>query len=213
MTEEEKLRKKHDEFLRNTLANIEDAISFLQAFIPKKYLKNIDLSKPSNVYHHHTKHVDSALSVLENDVVLHCKKKVGNEDAYFIFIVEHQSTNDKDIVIRLKKYETALVEYYSKNNTKCPTIFSSVLYNGDQKYTAPSNYFDLFSNTKEQKKLSLQDYHLINLNEKKVQELLSMPNKKLGFRLCLMNPSAMIDDKNTIKECEVIFQTLHESID
>ena len=67
-----------------------------------------------------------------------------HDNECFIFIVEHQSTNDSTIAIRLKEYEIAIVRQYYKNKTKCPVIFPIVVYNGDVKYNAPKNYWDLF---------------------------------------------------------------------
>ena len=46
---------------------------------------------------------------------------------------------------------------------KLPLILPLVLYNGKDKYTAPRNIWELFSNSKLAKKALIEDYRLVDL--------------------------------------------------
>ena len=138
-------RNNHDSYFKTSLTKPEISKSFLNRVLPDKVKDMLDLTtikKEPNDF------IDENLQSKYSDVVLSVKTK-SNDDALIFALLEHQSTSDYWMALRLRKYTTLIHEQYLKENKKAkklPLIFSVIIYNGKAKYNAPESYWDLFDN-------------------------------------------------------------------
>ncbi|WP_353571174.1 Rpn family recombination-promoting nuclease/putative transposase [Candidatus Albibeggiatoa sp. nov. BB20] len=117
----------------------------------------------------------------ESDIIYKIHFKQPNRlPAYILILVEFQSTIQRFMAVRVLNYITNFYMDYiaaHKNATLLPPIFPIVLYNGDAKWTAPTNIKDLIEHA------DLFDTYIPNLayfkiaeNEFNKQDLLNIKN-------------------------------------
>ena len=142
----------HDKLLSKFLEDPKVAISLLKNTLPAKYLENLDLStlKASS---------ETAISdkwkKYHNDIVFHCKTK-DKRDTYIYTLIEHQSTPDPLMPIRMLRYKLNVLAKYldaKKPPKKLPNVLGLVIYHGERKYPYAQDIFSCF----EDKELAVKD--------------------------------------------------------
>ncbi len=113
-----------------------------------------------------------------SDIVYSVKTK--SDDSAFIYILlDHQSTVDYWMALRLWRYALLLCERHKKNKDKLPLIYSMIMYNGREVYNAPMNLWDLFVDPVQAKELMVSDYQLVDLQSMSDDEIVQ--KKHLGM--------------------------------
>lgn len=142
----------HDKLTRRFLRDKKVAIDLLKKELPKNIVERLDLSTliPTS-----ETAIDEEWKQFHNDIVFHCKTK-DNKDTYIYMLIEHQSTPDPFMPVRVLRYKMNVVGKYldaKKKPNKLPNIVSLVIYNGIREYPYAKDLFSCF----EDKELARQD--------------------------------------------------------
>ena len=143
----------HNNFFFQVLSRKEKATAFFQRYLPENIASMADMAHMTLVESQHM----SKLGVsLYNDILYRCP--LTNEQAgYFFAVCEHQSTPDKQMPLRLLKYNTAVIEAHFKQRHKTfPIVVNTVLYTGKQ----PCKYSTAFDDCYAHPALGAQYLHL-----------------------------------------------------
>lgn len=156
-----KLSKPHNDFYQQALSHTQVAQEFFAINLPKHVLDIIDLdtlTPEKDTFSDHqagVRAVDSLFSV-----------KFGREEGYLLLLSEHQSTCDYFMAMRLMEYKILICKQHHLRNPKSkhiPLVYVMVYYTGQEKYTAPLDFFDLFANPGLARKLFTSPYQLVDL--------------------------------------------------
>ena len=115
----------HDKFFRKAMQLPKVNQAFIKCFLPKEILNNIDIK---TLKKEKTTYIDEALRERISDVVFTCKYR--NKPAYFIPLVEHQSTNDPLMSYRVHQYMMAIFSEFLINHpnaTELPFIYPMII--------------------------------------------------------------------------------------
>ncbi|MCP3659908.1 MAG: Rpn family recombination-promoting nuclease/putative transposase, partial [Bacteroidetes bacterium] len=121
------------------------------------------------------------------------KTKIDGSNAYIYTILEHQSTNDRHMGIRLLEYNTSLIRQHmkEKNTTKAPIILNILIYAGKKAYTGPHNMLEIFEKPELAKDLMFRKIHVIDLQSNKEEEITK--DEKAAFVELLLKYGIMRD--------------------
>ena len=131
----------HDSYFRFVMQHLIAAQQFLDWFAPDFIINNIDLNSLTFV---DTSYVNKSLKKTFSDVVFDCKYKVtGSETKWqagkIVILIEHQSTPEKLLPIRVYNYIFNLLEKLRKSakkkdaNKPLPVVYPIIFYNGQRK--------------------------------------------------------------------------------
>ena len=131
MKKSNKLNSPHDKLFKATFSNTDVALPFLKAKLSRSLLGKIDLS---TLQLEKTSFIDDQLKEFHADVLYKVSDRQG--EGYICFLLEHQSTPDKTMVIRLLEYMTRVWRYHIDKNKaeRLPIIYPIVLYTGKKPY-------------------------------------------------------------------------------
>ena len=138
------IHQPHDKFIKVAFKRKEVIIDFLLANLPQRILEKLDLS---SLELQDSSFVDGKFKAYASDVLVRVNSAEG--DGYLYFLVEHQSTSDSFIIVRLLQYIANIVNYDMKrqlsvdpdrSKLKVPAIYPFVLYSGKEKYKWPKSF-------------------------------------------------------------------------
>jgi len=177
------INKIHDKFYKETMSDLRVAKDFFSLHLPDKIKNLVDLdtlqvektefiTQPNFVTgENEEKVVDMLYSV-----------KISGKTGYFYNLAEHQSTQRKDMPLRLMRYMLEIIAYDVKkqkengikeSDTEYPIIVPVVLYNGQNPYSYSTNFFDMYP--AEHKDLAYEimsnSFPLIDLNNIQDEQL------------------------------------------
>lgn len=138
-----KINNPHDKFVKHTLGNPVGAKAFIQHHLPAEIVQkiNLDSLRISN-----KSYVTPKFKDLEDDLVFECE--INQQPGYIYTLVEHQSTPDYLLPLRLIEYKISLIREFLKGKpekTPWPIIINMCLYHGEEKpYPYPTNIYDYF---------------------------------------------------------------------
>jgi predicted transposase/invertase (TIGR01784 family) len=152
----------HDSFVRQAMSNIEVAREFFENYLPREVVAKIDLSTLSPKK---DTFVDNVAGIGAVDALF--SVKFDREDGYLYLLSEHQSSIDRFMSLRLMKYMLMICDNHCKSTKSkhLPLIYPVVYYSGKKKYTAPLDFFQLFSKPDLAKEYFIGPYQLIDLNK------------------------------------------------
>lgn len=168
-------KPKHDQLFKRIMTNEIAAQEFLEYYLPSDFKENIDLSK---ITIEKESYIEENLREKFSDIVYSVKTK-SDETAFIYILLDHQSTIDYWIALRLWKYGLLLCERHQKNKDKLPLICPILMYNGTEIYNAPRNLWDLFTDSRQAKKLMTENYQLVDLQSMSDDEIVQ--KKHLGM--------------------------------
>ena len=186
----------HDSLIKKAMESPITARELLSEYLPAEFkdfinLDTLKIEKESFIEDDlKTKFSDIIYSAKTNDEKQH--------DALIYILLEHQSSPDYWIALRIWKYCLLLLERHAKDKNKLPVILPLVLYNGQQKYNAPLNLWDLFTRPELAKKSMSDNYNLIDLNVMSDDDI--NYEKHLSFLLYCMKHIHDRDLLNMLKE-------------
>jgi predicted transposase/invertase (TIGR01784 family) len=133
------MRRRHDPEYKKIFSNVEMFRELLE-LVDEPWVKEIDFSKAEKV---NKSYVSQGIVEKESDLIW--KVSLGGREAYVYVLLEFQSTVDQFMALRLLRY---ICEFYENLREEqklkvLPAVFPLVLYNGDQKWSAPSRFEEL----------------------------------------------------------------------
>ena len=196
------LKAKHDNFVKKVMESPVAASEFLEEFLPAEYKDMLDLT---TLKVEKETYIEDSLKSRLSDIVYSLQTKpndAGKTDTTLVYaIVEHQSSPDYWIALRLWKYSLLLLERHAQKKNKLPIILPLVVYNGKRKYSVPKNIWELFTHPDLAKKAMAGAYNLIDLNAMSDDDI--DYEKHLSFVLYSMKH---IHNRNTLKMLEKAMQ-------
>ncbi len=161
----------HDKLVSKMLDDKRVAIDLLKSSLSPKKVAKLDFSTLQPTAE---TAVGEDWKKYHNDVVFHCKTKA-QKNVYII--IEHQSTPDRFMPLRILRYKYNLIGKYidAKNPPeKIPNVISLVIYHGEKEYPYSTDVVACF----EDEELATNDLeepmHVLNL--KKVSEAAMLRN-------------------------------------
>ncbi|HNP55566.1 MAG TPA: Rpn family recombination-promoting nuclease/putative transposase [Gordonia sp. (in: high G+C Gram-positive bacteria)] len=139
----------HDALIRAVLSNPDDAGSVLRSFLPATVLDGLDLEHlelQSGTF------ITEELSARNADLLLRTTIRgeqpdgtTEEHDAYLYFLVEHQSTPEPAMAVRMNGYQQLIWERHllQHPNGPIPLVIPIVIYQGQRRWDAPTNVADL----------------------------------------------------------------------
>ena len=145
------------------------AKEFFEANLPDEIKQATDLSslKPQK-----DSFIDDKLRLQIADMLF--ETKFNGEKGYFYVLMEHMSTPQKLLPLRILKYVTAIQEnHMTKAKSKVlPFVYPLILYSGAKPYTYSMDLYDLYGSNKDLAKKTMGNpYHLIDLTKLPDEEL------------------------------------------
>lgn len=139
-----KIHKPHDKLFRQSLKDLRVAKDFVQAYLPKELLKDLE-----SIQIYNTDLVSPQFKEFEADVIFELKLK--EHSTLVMLHAEHQSTPDEDLPLRMWQYILLVLLEYRKNNPDkpLPVIYPLIVYTGKQVYDKSTSLFNMFGNNKE----------------------------------------------------------------
>ena len=153
----------HDRFFRSSMADLKTAKEFFHQHLPATIKDIIDFNsiKPQK-----DSFVGDDLSSQIADMLYSIN--FNGKQGYLYLLVEHQSTIDPMMPLRLLKYILAIIDNHRKKtrNNKLPIIYPIVFYTGPKTYSKSTDLFDLFEDQRElAKNILFGPYQLIDLTQ------------------------------------------------
>ncbi len=191
-------KNSHDVFVKKAMPNKRVAKEFFEENLPQEIISQIDLN---TLKQEKENYFDNTLG--HGIVDLLYSVNFGEEKGYLILLVEHQSSQDYKMPLRIMKYILKICDDYLKNNKgkKIPLIYPILFYGGETKYTAPLSLWDLFSNAERAKAYLTKPIQLVETNNFKKEDIRG--RDYAGLMMYFMSK---------IRECD-IFPFLHEVIE
>ena len=175
---------KHDKSFKFILANKEEMAEFLSQFLGVR-LKNEELEVQK------TEFINENFEKIESDIIYKIK------DTEIYFLIEHQSSIDRNMPERIIKYSLALRDEMNRNvnsrNQKYKVrvlVVPIVVYTGSKKWNVGINFSNMQISKEEYQKYKLdqkyefykeflikQKYKLIDINQYTKQELINKNTK------------------------------------
>lgn len=166
-----KISKPHNNFFEAMLSNKEIVTDFLKNHLPKDIQTKLDFN---SIRPEKNTFVSEELRKSETDVLF--SVELDGKPSYIYCLIEHQSTPDKKMPIRLHKYMLSAMEWHldSKEEGSIPVIIPLVIYNSKVPWNYPTGVVSMFD--REQRDLVenvlVNDFKLINLYEIDDEEIM-----------------------------------------
>ncbi len=168
---QKKLRRHslHDRFFRHAMTEKKVAKAFLQNHLPSDIKRQVDfdsLRLEPDTY------VEKGLTLLKSDVLF--SAKIGGKNSFIYVLVEHQSTCDKMMPLRMWKYVLSIMEAHQnkKNEKPLPLVYPIVLYAGRRPYHASQDIKALVNAPdKLIERIFLQPFRLVDLTQLSDEEI------------------------------------------
>lgn len=165
--------KKHDQFVKLNLENRDIAKTFVKLHAPKYILKKCNLKTleicPNS-------HIDENLKTSCSDIVYKIKTKDDRDYIYVYVLVEHQSTPDEWMPIRILGYQLEVIKTHAKTyglKDGIPLVVPLVLYNGEvSPYPYKCDVADMFMDREMYEQVGLGKFNLVDLSIINDDELL-----------------------------------------
>ncbi len=166
---------KHDALVKKILTNQVVAREFLEYYLPADFKKLIDLAK---VRVEKESFVTNDLKRQLSDIVYSIPTIEGKK-AFVYCLIEHQSSSDYWIALRLWQYVLQLCQKHRKDKDKLPLICPIVIYANEEPYNAPKSFWELFEKPEQAKILMGNSYLLVDLQQQTNDEIVK--KKHLGM--------------------------------
>lgn len=168
--------KQHDALVKLFLSDLTVAREFLKHYLPHELQSKCDFNSISI----------EPESYIENDLKRYCSDLVYKvnidsgkeiESAYIYLLIEHQSTAELLMPLRMLRYQLAIIQKHvdkqAQNVLKLPVVVPIVLYNGlKSPYPHTPDIADLFEDQALYQQMPVGRFRLIDLTTMSDEELL-----------------------------------------
>ena len=134
--------KPHDALARSTLSRLELAAPYLQSVLPGELREALDFE---TLEHVPGSFIDPDLSERQTAVLFRAQLEGGGESLLYV-LVEHQSTVERRMSLRLLVYVGRILDRWRKEHPEAehvPAVFPVVLYSGPRVWNAPTDLHSL----------------------------------------------------------------------
>lgn len=134
----------HDHLVRAVFGQPERAAAELRAVLPQELLAYVDLDSLAPVP---GGFVDAALRERTADLLFTVRRREGGEPLLLHLLLEHQSTVDRWMPLRLLEYQDRIWERWWREHggaAELPPIVCVVLYHGNHAWPYPTNFRYLY---------------------------------------------------------------------
>ena len=159
--------KPHDNFCKAALSDIRVAKSVLSKHLPAEIsaMVNFDTLEVTNATF-----INEHLRKQESDILF--KADIAGKVGYLYILLEHQSSPDKLMPVRLFRYMAEILNTHLNNHADnaskqlpLPPVFPIVIYNGNRPYNYSKNLFSLFGEYGDlMQRVFCDDFKLIDLS-------------------------------------------------
>lgn len=163
------LHQPHDKLFKSTFSNLPEAVGLLSNHLPALLAKQLDFSKLESIPQ---SFIDEEFKHTESDLLFSIPIKDQENKIQIYILLEHQSTEDSQISLRLLRYMTRIWKRFQDQhaNQPLPVVFPLVLAQGSKKWKTTTKFKNLFNLPKPQEGLLLSylpqfEFHLIQLAE------------------------------------------------
>ncbi len=135
----------HDRFVRSLMTNPQVIKEFFTTHLPAHIKDLIDLD---SIQPQKDSFVDDKLRLQIADLLY--SVNIQGETGYVYLLMEHASSADKMLPLRMLKYVIAVMEHHLKKekSKKLPFVYPFILYTGSKAYPYSLDLFDLFGDQK-----------------------------------------------------------------
>jgi len=160
----------HDRYIRRMMTHPEVARAFLTHYLPvdirdRMDMQSISLQKET--------FVDKKLRQQIVDLLF--RVDIENDPGYVYVLMEHQSTPDRLLPMRMKQYKMNILDHHIRtfpDMKTLPFIYPLILYTGESPYRYSTCFFNLFGSEKENARTYWsQPFQLVDLNTLDDEEL------------------------------------------
>ena len=179
-----KLHQPHDKLTRRFLSDKKVATDLLKKHLPANVIGRLNLS---TIKATSETAIDQKWKKFHNDIVFNCKTK-DNKDTYIYMLVEHQSTPDQFMPVRILRYKMNVLGKYldmKKKPEKLPNIISLVVYHGEKKYPYAKNIFSCFEDGGLAKQDIIEPMVLLDLSQASSAEIIGQGGADAVLKLML----------------------------
>lgn len=163
------IHQPQDKFFKRSLSKLQVAREFLQQHLPEDIKKLIDFN---TLKFHKETFIDDSFKTSSADVIYSAQSSQGL--AYFYILIEHQSTVDAWLLLRIIGYLCQLwkLHHDQSPDDPLPIVYPLIFYNGKTPYSATTRFFDLFGSQAElAQKIFTEDFRLIDVRKIEDEEL------------------------------------------
>ena len=186
-----KVNNLHDKLFRDILNQKEQMINIL-----KRYL-NVEINE-KEIEQYNSNYITEKYKDKQSDIVYKLK------DKNIYFLVEHQSSVDKEMPIRIMEYSIELIRQTIQNDSNSkPSVIPIVIYTGKEKWRVEKEYIkkkERIGNEQVDKLGINVKYNLININE--------ITKRKLIEEKTLIADAMLIEKIRTREEVSKIIREI-----
>ena len=148
----------HDSFVKKALSNKVVAREFFETNLPPEILSQVDLT---TLKQEKESYFDNTLGHGIVDLIY--TVNFGKDKGYLIILLEHQSTQDYKMPLRIQKYILRICDDHLKKSKKekIPVIYPILFYSGKEKYRAPLSLYEMFNNAEKAKEFLTKPIQII----------------------------------------------------
>ncbi len=165
----------HDYGYKDLFSHPQLLKELLTSCVPEPWVQNLDFSQACKI---DKSFITPRKKKLESDLIWRIPLQSG-PDVYLYILIEFQSTVDHFMALRMLRYTLELYSSILKESPslkKLPSVFPILLYNGDERWTAPENLADLIDQRISLDFIPQFRYFKIAENEFTKDRLLSLKN-------------------------------------
>ena len=177
----------HDTFFKHFFQHPEIVADFLKHNLPFKVAQQLDFS---TLREHANEFLPNKYRNTRRADVVYSVKKKGSDEVDFLIHIEHQSTPDKDMAIRLLECWPPLARKFASG--KAPIILSFVLYHNSREWKSPKSISDVFIDPRQLNIPLLTRDFLIDLTKKPMQALKEQGKASAMQMILARQPSGMM---------------------
>ena len=190
-----KINNIHDKFFKEVIADKQNAIDFLKAFLPSELLDLLDINSINN---EKTSFTAPSLEEVFSDAIINCKLLASEEEIYISILLEHKSIKEENTPFQLLSYLAHGYQEQLKNKVKLKIIVPFIFYHGKSKWELKRipQFFDHIPKTIIK---YVPDFETIFVNIKQMpdNQIMNMMNTFLSTSLLLQkysnNPKELIE--------------------
>ena len=165
----------HDHGYKDLFSHPQFLKELLTSCVPEPWVQDLDFSRACKI---DKSFITASKKKLESDLIWRIPFLSGQE-IYLYILIEFQSTVDHFMALRILRYTLELYSSLLKDSPtmkQLPSVFPILLYNGDERWTAPENLADLIDQRISLDFIPQFRYFKIAENEFSKDKLLALKN-------------------------------------
>jgi predicted transposase/invertase (TIGR01784 family) len=160
----------HDKFATTSLKQIAVAKDFFKAYLPPAIYQRLDLTSLQTI---DKTYISPELQSLQGDIVYRCQIEGHMGYIPILFLIEHQSTADRHMALRLWQYTLKVMQdHLQAGHDTLPIVLPLCLYHGTESpYPYSRDIYDNFADPALARQYVFQPFELIDLTQIPLQDL------------------------------------------